>query len=106
MQRKLKYSENNGPGAALSTINPTRSHTGPNPGRRGGRPPFNRLSYGTFVPQGIGNLRVFEFSKSDGPRLVSVSEPQIFQVSMNFSSDSLLSKQYHKKTAVIIIIKT
>jgi hypothetical protein len=31
----------------LSTTNPTRPYLGSNPGRRGGKPATNRLSYGT-----------------------------------------------------------
>jgi hypothetical protein len=32
---------------ALSTTDPTRPHPGSKPGRRGGKPAPNRLSYGT-----------------------------------------------------------
>jgi hypothetical protein len=42
-QGKLKYSEKTCPNASLSTTNPTW----PNPGRRGGKPANNHLSYGT-----------------------------------------------------------
>ena len=35
------------PSATLSTINPTRTDPGSNPGLRGGRPATNRLSHGT-----------------------------------------------------------
>jgi hypothetical protein len=34
------------PSATLSTINPTWPDAGSNPGRRGGKPATNRLSYG------------------------------------------------------------
>jgi hypothetical protein len=34
------------PNATLSTKNPTWLHPGSNPGRRGGKPATNRLSYG------------------------------------------------------------
>jgi hypothetical protein len=42
-QGKPKYLEKTCPSATLSTTNPTW----PNPGRRGGKPATNRLSYGT-----------------------------------------------------------
>jgi hypothetical protein len=35
------------PSATLSTINPTWPDLGSKPGRRGGKPATNRLSYGT-----------------------------------------------------------
>jgi hypothetical protein len=46
-QGKPKYSEETCPNATLSTINPTWSDLGSNPGRRGGKPATNHLSYGT-----------------------------------------------------------
>jgi hypothetical protein len=45
-QGKPKYSEETCPRAALSTTNPTCCPDA-NPGRRGGKPATNRLSYGT-----------------------------------------------------------
>jgi hypothetical protein len=45
-QGKPKYSEKTGPSATLSTTNPTWPDPGSNPGRRGGKPATNRLSYG------------------------------------------------------------
>jgi hypothetical protein len=45
-QGKPKYSENTCPSAILSTTNPTWPDPGSNPGRRGGKPATNRLSYG------------------------------------------------------------
>jgi hypothetical protein len=42
-QAKPKYSEKTCPSATLSTANTTR----PDPGRHGGKPAANRLSYGT-----------------------------------------------------------
>jgi hypothetical protein len=41
-----KYSEKTCPSATLSTTNPTWPDPGSNPGRRGGKPATNRLSYG------------------------------------------------------------
>jgi hypothetical protein len=41
-----KYSEETCPSATLSTTNPTSPDSGLNPGRRGGKPATNRLSYG------------------------------------------------------------
>jgi hypothetical protein len=45
-QGKPKYSEKTCPRATLSTTNPTWPDPSSNPGRRGGRPATNRLSYG------------------------------------------------------------
>jgi hypothetical protein len=45
-QGKPKYSEKTRPSATLSTTNPTRLDPVFNPGRRGGKPATNRLSYG------------------------------------------------------------
>jgi hypothetical protein len=45
-QGKSKYSEKTCPSATLSTTNPTWPYPGSNPGRRGGKPATNRLSYG------------------------------------------------------------
>jgi hypothetical protein len=45
-QGKPKYSEKTCPSATLSTTNPTWPDPGLNPGRRGGKPATNRLSYG------------------------------------------------------------
>jgi hypothetical protein len=44
-QGKSKYSEKTCPSATLSITNPTRPDLGSNPGRRGGKPATNRLSY-------------------------------------------------------------
>jgi hypothetical protein len=46
-QRKPKYSEKTFLNTTLSTTNPTWSDLGSNPGRRGGKPATNSLSYGT-----------------------------------------------------------
>jgi hypothetical protein len=46
-QGKPKYSEKTCPSSTLSTTNPTWSDLGWNPGRRGGKPATNRLSYDT-----------------------------------------------------------
>jgi hypothetical protein len=45
-QGKPKYSEKTCPSDTLSTTNPTRLDPGLNPGRRGGKPATNGLSYG------------------------------------------------------------
>jgi hypothetical protein len=55
-QGKQKYSKKTCPSAALSTTNTT---CGPdaNPGRRGGKPAANGLSYGTtYIITNIGGL--------------------------------------------------
>jgi hypothetical protein len=47
LQGKPMYSEKTCPSATLSSTNPTWPDPGSNPGRRGGKPATNRLSYGT-----------------------------------------------------------
>jgi hypothetical protein len=49
LQGKPKYSQKTCPTATLSTTNPTWPDPGSNPGRRGGKPATNRLSYGTYI---------------------------------------------------------
>jgi hypothetical protein len=44
------------PNATLSTTNPTWSDSGSNPGRRGGKPATNRLSYGAALHFGLLNV--------------------------------------------------
>jgi hypothetical protein len=46
-QEKPKYSEKTCPSATLSTTNPTSPDPSSNPGRSGGKPATDRLSYGT-----------------------------------------------------------
>jgi hypothetical protein len=48
-QGKPKYSKKTCPGATLTTTNPTWPDPGSNPGRRGGKPATNRLSYGAAL---------------------------------------------------------
>jgi hypothetical protein len=45
-QGKPRYSEETCPRVTVSTTNPTWPYSGSNPGRRGGKPATNRLSYG------------------------------------------------------------
>jgi hypothetical protein len=49
-QGKPKYSKKTCPSATLSTTNPTWADPGSNPGRRGGKPATNCLSYGAASP--------------------------------------------------------
>jgi hypothetical protein len=49
-QGKPKYSEETCTSATLSTTNPTWPDMESNPGRRGGKPATNRLSYGKALP--------------------------------------------------------
>jgi hypothetical protein len=51
---KPKYSEKTCPNATLSTTNTTWSDLGSKPGRRGGKPATNCLSYGTTSVKGLG----------------------------------------------------
>jgi hypothetical protein len=48
-QGKPKYSEKTCPSATLFTTNPTWLDLGSNPGRSGGKPETNRLSYGAAI---------------------------------------------------------
>jgi hypothetical protein len=48
-QGKLKYSEKTCPSVTLSTTDPTWPDPCANPGRRGGKPATNRLSYGAAI---------------------------------------------------------
>jgi hypothetical protein len=57
-QGKPKYSEKTCPSATLSTTNPTWPDPGSNPGRRGGKPTTNRLSYGAISRKIIYTLRI------------------------------------------------
>jgi hypothetical protein len=54
-QGKPKYSETTCPSAILSTTNPTIIDPGLNPGRRGGKPATNRLSYGAAIPSALAS---------------------------------------------------
>jgi hypothetical protein len=48
-----KYSEETCPRSTLSTTNPTCLDQGLNPGRLGGKPATNRLSYGAAHPYAL-----------------------------------------------------
>jgi hypothetical protein len=52
---KRKYSEKTCPSVTLSTTNPTWPDLVSNPGRRGGKPATNRLSYGCSVYRTTGH---------------------------------------------------
>jgi hypothetical protein len=72
-QGKPKYSEKTCPSAALSTTNPTRCPDA-NPGRRGGMPATNRLSYATaFYPPYWGNMYLRNVSTYEPDCTVSLS---------------------------------
>jgi hypothetical protein len=59
-QGKPKYSKKTCPDATLSTTNPTWPDPGSNPGRRGGKPATNRLSYGAaLAPRLIKHLVLY-----------------------------------------------
>jgi hypothetical protein len=55
-QGKPKYSEKNCPSATLSTTNSTWPDPGLNPGRLGGKPATNRLSYGGALTYDLRQL--------------------------------------------------
>jgi hypothetical protein len=57
-QGKPKYSEKTCPSATWSTTNPTWPDPGSNPGRRGGKPATNRLSYDTAMSHMFVWLRI------------------------------------------------
>jgi hypothetical protein len=50
---ETEYSEKTFPSAILSTTNPTWPDLESNPGRRGGKPATNRLSYSTAFSRGL-----------------------------------------------------
>jgi hypothetical protein len=52
-REKPKYSGKTCPSVTLSTINPTGTDPGSNPGLRGRRPAANRLNHGTVCPLGV-----------------------------------------------------
>jgi hypothetical protein len=60
-QGNPKYSEKTCPGATLSTTNPTWPDPASNPGRRGGKPATNRLSYGVAV-----SIHYWHLMRSEG----------------------------------------
>jgi hypothetical protein len=62
LARGPKYSEKTCPSATLSTTNPTWPDLGSNPGRRGGKPATNRLSYGAAPYYSFRNKAQFTFS--------------------------------------------
>jgi hypothetical protein len=55
-QGKPKYTEKTCPSATLSTTNHTWPDLGSNPGRRGGNPASNRLSYGAAYAEELQSL--------------------------------------------------
>jgi hypothetical protein len=57
-QGKPKYSEKTCPSATLSTTNPTWPEPGLNPGRRGGKPATNSLSYGAAFSSCWSNFQI------------------------------------------------
>jgi hypothetical protein len=58
-QGKQKYSDKTYPSATLSSTNPTWPDLATNPGRRGGKPATNRLSYGTALFLHLNRTRVW-----------------------------------------------
>jgi hypothetical protein len=74
-QEKPKYSERTCPSATLSTTNPTW----PDPGRRGGKPATNRLSYGAAFGEYLTTI-TFQWLRLDlfkGHSWVGVSPPPL-----------------------------
>jgi hypothetical protein len=53
---ETEVAEKTCPSATLSTTNPVWPDPGSNPGRRGGKPATNRLSYGAAFLQGIHSV--------------------------------------------------
>jgi hypothetical protein len=92
-QGKPKYSEKPFPSATLSTTNSTRLDPGLNPGRCGGKPETNRLSYGA------ASLLLFTQNKE-----ICLKRPLLFQ---NVYRPSTLSKEWtgitleHSKTVIL-----
>jgi hypothetical protein len=57
-QGKPKYSEETHRSTTLSTTNPTWPDPAPNPGRLGGKPETNRLTYGAAEYRVLGHVSV------------------------------------------------
>jgi hypothetical protein len=67
-QGKPKYSEKTCPSATVSTTNPTWPNPGSNPGRRGGKPATNRLSYGAaYFYVHLGIILILVLGLHSGP---------------------------------------
>jgi hypothetical protein len=64
---KPKSSERTCPSAIMFTTNPTWLDPGLNPGRRGGKPATNRLSYGVFLLCMLQNKVSLEHMLKMGP---------------------------------------
>jgi hypothetical protein len=54
----------------LSTTNPTELEPGQEPGRRGGKPANNRLSYGTALITRFNFTITFSFSTTDSLKMI------------------------------------
>jgi hypothetical protein len=78
-QRKPKYSKKTCPSATLSTTNPTCPDLGSNPGRRGGKPATNRLSYATasWQPEYRLILSWFNHNYNVQTKLIKIQHYQI-----------------------------
>jgi hypothetical protein len=74
--KKPKYADKTCPSATLSTTNPTRPDPGLNPGRRGGKPAINRLSFDTANgPIFISILNLPKDGRSNPGNLLAVRCP-------------------------------
>jgi hypothetical protein len=81
-QGKPNYSEKTCPSATLSTTNPTWPAPGSNPGRRGGKPATNRLSYGAACLF----LLVYNAVAGRSPTVLSPIRLKLFYLCILFSS--------------------
>jgi hypothetical protein len=82
-QGKPKYSEKTCPSATLSTTNPTCLPDA-NPGRRGGKPATNRLSYGAaknnFAFISILGRHSIRASSPDGSTSKQLTQPIVYSI--------------------------
>jgi hypothetical protein len=94
-QGKPKYSEKTYPSTTLSTTNPTWLELGLNPGRCGGKPATNHLSYGAASPDAYSNVAC---------TVITTQYPHFFPPKLQLGRHTLLSVwisevQHHDRDA-------
>jgi hypothetical protein len=90
------YSEKTSPSATLSTTKPTLPDQGSNPGRHGGKPATDRLSYLKMTGEGIPSLCLpsgyDKFHKTLHHKFFAQLQMSgyVLYVNINFTEDSYL----------------
>jgi hypothetical protein len=98
-QGKPKYSEKICPSATLSTTNPTWPDLGSNPGRRGGKPATNSLSYGTAISRQINPPATL--FPGERPRYLSDRSLMDPKASINPSATIKIPVPFRNRTAIV-----